>query len=258
MVFKLGFLLIVLSSSSWAKTHLLAFGGGGAPPEGIEKLSILAGGTQARYLYNTWASDDPDESVAHFHDLMDQYHPEAAIQAPRPDWIKDHVQEFIDSLPSYTGFVFSGGDQNRVMDVCDAHPEIRKAFADQFSLGKVFSGASAGLAIMSATMLTGEGDPMKLSPGAAVTRPGFGLLELAVLDSHFITRNRMQRLLSVLMGSQERYGIGVDERTGVYIEDGKDVEVIGDSQVVFIEKGQEPGQFSIRVLHHGAHFFLQP
>ena len=65
----------------------------------------------------------------------------------------------------------------------------------------------------------------------AVVDRGFDLLERAVVDQHFIQRNRTQRLLGVLTKHPGLVGIGVDENTALVVR-GNHLHVLGQSRVM--------------------------
>ena len=66
----------------------------------------------------------------------------------------------------------------------------------------------------------------------------------------------MNRLLSVLLGSSEVYGIGVDEDMAVAITDDIFCEVLGpqSGSVVFLEKDESLTSFNLKILKHGDKF----
>ncbi len=242
-------------------TRLLLFGGGAIPEVGAQRFVQLAGGQNARILFIPWASSAPDAAFDYFSTRVGECFPAEVVRAEPFEKVKLKPKEFTDSLSRYTGVFFSGGDQNLVMDNLEEATTIRSAFVAQFKKGIVFSGTSAGLAMMSSTMLTGDADVTELDPKAVKTRTGLGLLEGVVLDQHFIRRNRMQRLVSVMLGSTERYGIGVDENTGIYIESGKEpasteIEVVGERKVVLIDKGEMAGKMVLEIQKPGDRFTL--
>lgn len=239
-------------------TRLLVFGGGSIPEAGVRRLIELSGGNKARVLFVPWAADKPIEFFKSFQAAVNQYTQPAEI-ACAPEYSKtlENTETFVSQLSRYSAIFFSGGDQNIVMDILDSSPKLKDAMVTRFQSGTVFSGKSAGLAMMSNTMLIGKDDDMtELDPKAIKTRPGLGLLDGAVLDQHFIRRNRMQRLLSVMLGSIERYGIGVDNDTGILVEDGRFIEVIGERKVVLIDRSEVPGKMTLGIYKSGDTFTL--
>ena len=62
---------------------------------------------------------------------------------------------------------------------------------------------------------------------------GFDFLPGAVVDQHFLKRNRLGRLLSVLTDHPDLIGLGIDEKTALVIHLRSHLlNVIGDSYVV--------------------------
>ena len=64
----------------------------------------------------------------------------------------------------------------------------------------------------------------------AKTARGLDLLPGAVIDQHFLKRNRKPRLLAVLEKHPGLVGFGVDEGTALVVR-GRQLEVLGDSTV---------------------------
>ena len=240
-----------------ASTHLLVFGGGDLPNDGVLRLVELAKGENPHLLYIPWADEENFTGrVDRLRIRLNSEFPIHVSYADKFEIVKKDIPGFIESLSQYTAVYFGGGTQTRVMKIMDDHQDLYLALRDKFLSGTVFSGNSAGLAIMSRTMITGEGTLEEIGPNAIETRSGMGFVRLAVLDQHYIRRNRVQRLLSVLMGAPERYGLGVDENTGVYIQDGNQVEVVGDRSVVVVDSGEVPGKFTVQLLKAGGRLRL--
>lgn len=186
------------------------------------------------------------------------------VCAPAADAMaEDSVAACCQSLiAAAAGIYCTGGDQNRFMAVIARRPELRDALVARFAAGVAFAGSSAGTAIMSATMLTGEGSAPEtdaapwnyLAAGRAGVAAGLGLAPAGVvLDQHFTRRARMNRLLSVLMGAPERFGLGIDEDMAVIILGGCEVHVVATDpalHAVLIERtaGGEAPQFSVTLL----------
>jgi cyanophycinase len=62
--------------------------------------------------------------------------------------------------------------------------------------------------------------------------PGLGFLSGAIVDQHFITRERHNRLLSVVLERPTLIGVGIDEGTALEVEPGGGWRVLGASAVV--------------------------
>jgi cyanophycinase len=105
------------------------------------------------------------------------------------------------------------------------------------------SGTSAGAAIMSRVMITGNELINKDSTdifidimrGNVETVEGIGFLENVVIDQHFIKRKRLNRLLSVVLEHPELPGVGIDESTAIQVYPDGSFEVIGEGTVVIFD-----------------------
>ena len=140
-----------------------------------------------------------------------------------------------------TGFWFSGGDQSRVGDKIVGTP-LQKLILAKYEAGAVVGGTSAGAAIMSKIMLTGDDrngkeSLVEMGPGCYVTREGMGFLpEQVIIDQHFIKRNRQNRLFSIAMTFPDHFAIGVDETTALLVKDGR-ATVLGANGVMVFDPG---------------------
>ena len=146
-------------------------------------------------------------------------------------------------LDSATGVWFCGGDQARLTGVIGGHrlpPRHPCAVPD----GAVVGGTSAGAAIMSDSMITGDQTPPGDSTGyygdeyPAIARhrievlPGLGFLHGAIVDQHFIKRERHNRLLSAVLERPSLLGVGIDESTAIEVSPDGRWHVLGESDVV--------------------------
>lgn len=149
----------------------------------------------------------------------------------------DTVGARVDSLLLADLIYICGGDQNRFMDVA-GHPAVRQKIHQAFASGAVIAGTSAGAAVMSRTMITGdqqlepeyEATYRRLMADNAVYAEGLGLLPNAIVDQHFVERSRYNRAIT----AAHDHGLpvfGIGESTALVVTpDG--LEVVGDGQVV--------------------------
>jgi cyanophycinase len=100
--------------------------------------------------------------------------------------------------------------------------------------GVVVGGTSAGAAVMSAVMITGEADLQSVSAGKTVTADGLGLWPDAIVDQHFLRRQRVNRLIAAVLDHPLLVGVGIDEATAVVVR-GPRIDVLGRSAVVVID-----------------------
>ncbi len=198
--------------------------GGGILPESLRKKVVdLAGGEHARLVVISTASqtaDTPDVEtyVAWW---RQQKLAEMTILHTRSREVAD-TEKFVEPLTRATGVWFMGGNQAWLIDTYSGtrtESEMHKLL----SRGGVIGGTSAGAAVMSKVMIR------RGSPTAEVGR-GFGFVDGAVVDQHFVRRMRQDRLLKVVEQYPHLVGLGIDEATALLVQ-GRRLSVLGDSEV---------------------------
>jgi cyanophycinase len=117
---------------------------------------------------------------------------------------------------------------------------VHHAIDVAYKSGSTVAGTSAGAAVMSKDMITGNqllGDTSyaetfdKLWNNNIELTEGLGLLSSVIIDQHFVARSRYNRLLSALAKFPNYTCIGIDESTAIIVNQNK-VMVVGDGQVV--------------------------
>ena len=135
-----------------------------------------------------------------------------------------------------------GGDQKRLIDSYKGtlvEKELHRLLERNGAIG----GTSAGAAVMSRVMVLPSNDADHLAEG-------FGFLQNAIVDIHFLKRNRIDRLHEVLLHYPGRFGLGVDEGTAAVIE-GQNITAVGDSFVIVSQQASPQQSASTRVLRPG-------
>lgn len=247
---------ISLVSAAFAQQRLLVIGGGKRPPEAIKKFVEWSGGEKARLLVITWATSQPEASFAAFSKDLAGYKT-ASVEASQASPLDTEKRtKFIAQVKDATGIYFTGGDQNRIMDVLKDQ-ELLKMLRDKYAAGTSFAGTSAGAAVMSDPMMTGEAD-LKILDGTKVgVRTGLGLIPNVIFDQHFLVRQRHSRLFGLIMVNPAMLGIGIDEDTSVLIEDNRKLQVVGATQVMFVDAKGRTGSMVVNFLKTGEWFDLK-
>jgi len=255
-----GFLALSLGltgSAVGAAERLVVMGGGERPKEALSRFVEWAGGGEgARILVVSWATEEPKESFDSFRDDLSPFKP-ASVEAapPRPLTVSGKTV-FLSQLRRATGVFFTGGDQARIMDVL-RDSELIGALRERYKAGVVFGGTSAGAAIMSERMITGEGDFTVVDAAKVEVRPGLGLLPGVIVDQHFIKRQRENRLFGLVLAHPEERGVGIDQDTAILVEDGHKAEVVGASQVMLVDAGDKKDTLGLTFLRAGQTFEVQ-
>jgi cyanophycinase len=116
------------------------------------------------------------------------------------------------------------------------------ALHEAYNNGAVIAGTSAGAAVMSKKMITGNqkkhpesetGFTSMESENVEVIQ-GLGFLTNVIIDQHFIRRQRLNRLVSVSIENPAELCVGIDESTAIIVE-GDEATVTGLHQVVVIK-----------------------
>lgn len=198
--------------------------GGGTLPETLRgKVLELAGGEFARVVVISTASQvadlaDVETYVAWW---RRQKLAEFKILHTRSRDIANS-DAFVEPLRRATGVWFLGGNQAWLIDTYSGtrtEAEMHKLL----ERGGVIGGTSAGAAVMSKLMIRRGSPTMELGRG-------FSFLDGAVIDQHFVRRQRQDRLLKVIEQHPELVGLGIDEGTALLVQDRK-LSVLGESEV---------------------------
>jgi cyanophycinase len=231
-------------SGAAPKGHLLIVGGGPIPDPILDRFVELAGGRgRARIVIFPMASEYADAGV----ELAEDFRKRGA-EAERV--VLTHQEaESADAarrLDGITGIWFGGGDQSRLTAVLLDTP-VEDAIRARYRDGAVVGGTSAGAAVMSTPMLTGDekhpggtrppekdsGDAyMTIARDNVVTTEGFALLPGAIVDQHFVRRRRNNRLLSLVLENPDKIGVGIDESTAIEVDPSGGWKVLGESVAV--------------------------
>jgi len=143
-------------------------------------------------------------------------------------------------LDGADGVWFSGGDQTRLTAALGDTP-IHRRLLEMYNGGGVIGGSSAGAAVMSEIMITGEEKRQvdESSYGFEVIKgdnivhtPGFGFIRSAIIDQHFVRRIRHNRLISLVAENPQLLGIGIDESTAIIVTPNDTFEVDGAGNVI--------------------------
>lgn len=223
------------------KGGLFIIGGGSRPSEMIDKLIELSN-IQEGYAY-ILPMASADDSAYYY---ANKQFSEKGI-SDLYDFTKSGDQ-LLDSLKNASLIYMAGGDQRRLMEALSE--QERKAIKTAYENGAIIAGTSAGAAVMSQLMITGD---EKLHPDYHPTfrsiekdniifDEGLGLLQPnIIIDQHFIYRSRYNRLLTVILEKPDHIGIGIDESTALYIKNDS-AQVIGDWQVITFQNTSERTQ----------------
>jgi cyanophycinase len=209
------------------KGHLVAVGGGGVPDAVMKRAIELAGGPAAPIVVFPQASE-----LAETGDVAVEMWKKAGATNVR--WLPLTDAAAARRAVESAAFIwFPGGDQNKLMKAFEG-TGVPEVIARRYRDGAVVGGTSAGAAVLSGVMLTGDADLQSITVGATKTAPGLGLWPDVIVDQHHLKRQRQSRLISLVLEHPTLVGVGIDERTAAIVS-GTRFEVVGESSVLVID-----------------------
>ncbi|KRD12608.1 cyanophycinase [Flavobacterium sp. Root901] len=235
------FLVTSLVHAQNPKGKLFIIGGGDRSDELMKQVLNTAELSKKDYIVVLpMSSEEPDSSFIFFKTQMVKLTTNPIVML---NFNKETAQnkKLTDSVQNAKLIFISGGDQTRFMSVVHNTP-IKTAIQKAYQNGSTISGTSAGAAVMSEKMITGNQKLQKEYTGTfssirydnLETSEGLGLLKTAVIDQHFLKRNRYNRLLSALIEFPALTGIGIDEATAIIVRNNQ-IEVAGESEVIVVK-----------------------
>ncbi len=243
--------LILFTSQAYGRGSLLLIGGGNRSQDILKEMSKLASG---KILIVPLASSIPEEVAASAKSQLENIGAKDVV-------IFSCGRENVDreicllEIGNSNLIYFTGGSQNQLLEAfrnSAALTLIRERFKNELHL----AGTSAGTAIMSEVMITGNAiSPHERLEGVkrnmVETIAGFGFVKKYVLDQHFLKRSRQDRLLSAVLDHPSYVGLGIDESTAVLINPDESFTVIGDSLVTVMDARRA----TITVLPDGSYVY---
>lgn len=169
-------------------------------------------------------------------------------------WIdsrKDLSAEYVERLRHADIVMFTGGNQLRLSTIFGG-TEFLEVLQHRIITDKNFvvAGTSAGAMAMSSTMIYQGNSAAALNKGEVKRTGGLSFLPNTIIDSHFVQRGRIGRLMQAVADNPSSIGIGLGEDTGVVIKNGYQMEVIGSGQIVIVD-GREIGYTNIADVREG-------
>ncbi|HEY7482177.1 MAG TPA: cyanophycinase [Gemmatimonadales bacterium] len=230
------------------KGSLVIVGGGSRTDEMMRRFVELAGGHgRARVAVVPMASEEAAASGRELAAELDSLGANTLVFLV--DSSQAESEAAVRRLDSVTGIWFGGGDQARLTRALGGTASLR-AMHQRYRDGAVVGGTSAGAAIMSDSMITGNQSPPGDTTGyygdefPAIARhriqvtPGLGFLPEAIVDQHFIRRERHNRLLSAVLERPTLIGVGIDESTALEVGPDGRWKVMGESEVMVYDARQ--------------------
>jgi len=234
-------LLSCKDNNKSAKGTLFIIGGGNRTEAMMNELADISGIRHKGYIFILpMASSQPDSAIIL---VKEDFRKTGISDVTGYCFRKNGIpqQSQLDSLRNANLIYISGGDQSRFMAEVLNTP-VMEAIHQAYEKGAVIAGTSAGAAVMSKKMITGNQKKHPEEEAGFATMEednieiteGLGLLPDVIIDQHFIKRQRLNRLIAVSIENPDQLCVGIDESTAIIIT-GHTAVVTGNSQVVVIE-----------------------
>lgn len=131
--------------------------------------------------------------------------------------------------------IFTGGDQLRLSSIFGG-TAFHQILLDKYQNEEiVIAGTSAGAAASSKNMIYQGSSKDALLKGEVKITGGLGFIDGVIVDTHFVQRGRIGRLLYATASNPGILGIGLGEDTGLYISNGTKMEAIGSGMVILVD-----------------------
>ena len=239
------FLAFNFTFSQNSKGKLFIIGGGSRPDFLVDRMikeaGLKSGETVAIFPH---ASEEQDSSFYYAKQQFEKRNLKALDCAFKKD--EKLPPSKLDSLKTAKLIYIGGGDQVRFMEIINSNPEVKNLLKSAYQNGKMIAGTSAGAAVMSEVMITGNQLKYKdyentfdnIEIKNVETKQGLGFIKTAVIDQHFVVRSRYNRLLSLIIENPTYKGIGIDEGTAILVKNGA-AEVVGRAQVIVFKNPKQ-------------------
>ena len=143
--------------------------------------------------------------------------------------------ENLERLKNADVVMFSGGDQLRLTAIFGGtafhHLLLEKYQNEEF----LISGTSAGAAASSNNMIYQGSSSEALHKGEVKITGGLGFINNVIIDTHFVQRGRIGRLLYACASNPINLGIGLGEDAGLLITNGHSMEAVGSGLIMLVD-----------------------
>lgn len=143
--------------------------------------------------------------------------------------------EYVERLRKADVVMFTGGDQLRLSSIFGG-TEFHQLLLEKYEHENfLISGTSAGAAASSNNMIYQGSSTGALLKGEVKITGGLGFINNVIIDTHFVQRGRIGRLMYACASNPINLGIGLGEDTGLLITKGHEMEAIGSGLIILVD-----------------------
>jgi cyanophycinase len=143
-------------------------------------------------------------------------------------------KEYLDRIRKADVVMFSGGDQLRLSSIFGGTEFLKILKSRYQDENFVIAGTSAGAAAASTNMIYRGQSNKALIKGEVQITAGLGFIDSVIIDTHFVQRGRIGRLLYAVASNPGMLGIGLGEDAGLLITEGTMMEAIGSGLTILV------------------------
>lgn len=155
-------------------------------------------------------------------------------------------EEYHEKLEKADLIYFGGGDQTKLVKTL-INSKLFSRIKERFFEGTLhIAGTSAGAAAAS-DPTTYDGDYQGFNKGTVSFTKGFGFIDDVIIDTHFLARERIPRMVQFLISGEYTKGIGIDEDTAIIVYPDYRFEVVGSGMVTIINTDKITGSNYIQI-----------
>lgn len=221
-------LLVSLSVQTSNPGAYMLVGGGSTTKPMVAEFARLCGGKESKVIVLAQTREDPAKGSSSVDLLKEEGFKDVELVADKE--IDDSRRAVLaESFKKAKGFWVPGGDQNLLIERFG-----QKWFHDQIDAqikrGANWFGTSAGAMAVSDPMIGGN-----LPDGNPKIVPGAGLVDM-LIDTHFRTRKRENRMRFAFHRGKYQMAIGLDEGEWVIVRNNQIEKKFGDPMIVLKEQ----------------------
>lgn len=144
-------------------------------------------------------------------------------------------KEYLERIRKADVVMFSGGDQLRLTAIFGGTEFLQILKQRYVKENFVIAGTSAGAAAASTHMIYRGQSNEALIKGEVQITAGLGFIDSVIVDTHFVQRGRIGRLMYAVATNPGILGIGLGEDTGLLVTEGSMMEAIGSGLIILVD-----------------------
>ena len=144
-------------------------------------------------------------------------------------------REYLERIRKADVVMFSGGDQLRLTAIFGGTEFLQILKQRYVKENFLIAGTSAGAAAASTHMIYRGQSNEALIKGEVQITAGLGFIDSVIVDTHFVQRGRIGRLMYAVATNPGILGIGLGEDTGLLVTEGSMMEAIGSGLIILVD-----------------------